>query len=191
MGKVLIGMVGVFVVFLVLAVVLVLGFVGFQNNCNGYEIGIQKQDEQNSNVYDNGWKKVKEVSQVPNMEAENIKRVYDDVMKGRYGAEGSKALFQAIAEQNPQLSQSLYVKIQQVVEEFRNSFQQSQKELVARKEAYEMFLRTNTSSRIYNTFAGYPKIDLSKYKVITSETTDKVFDTRRDDKPLDLAPANK
>src|SRR3989344_9702762 len=95
-----------------LLVGLLLGFVGFQNEANRNENGIKAQYDNNRNVYDNGWKKVKEMAQVPELYTEQLKDLYDGTMTGRYGPNGSQALLQFIQEQNPSLDATLFRQIQ-------------------------------------------------------------------------------
>lgn len=185
MSKVLgvaLSLVGVVVVG---ALLLVFGYIGFSNDANKFEVDIKAKYADNKNVYDNGYKKVKEVAQVPDLQVEALQKVYATAMTGRYGADGSKALFQFIKEQNPTLDQTTFLKIQQDIEAFRNEFQSNQTALVSRKQAYETFLTATTSGRFYNSFAGYPRIDLTKFDIVTSDRTEKTFDTKRDE-PLDL-----
>ena len=170
-----------FGVVVVLGLVVVFGYFGFSNTANQYEIGIKAQYKDNQNVYDNGWKEVKEKAQVPEMYTEDLKKVYDGVMKGRYGEKGSQALLQFIQEQNPQLSPELYRQIQQSIETFRKRFTQSQTELVARRQAYETFIYATFTGRIFNTIGGYPRIDLLKFDIVTSEETERVFENKKAD----------
>lgn len=172
-----------------LVVGVIFGFIGFQNESNRYENGIKAQYDNNRNVYDNGWKKVKEMAQVPELYTDQLKDLYDGTMTGRYGPNGSRALLQFIQEQNPTLDATLFRQIQQAIESFRNQFQQSQTELVARRQQYENYLTTNTSSRFYNWVSGgsYPKIDLTKYDIVTSDKTEEDFQ-RKKSEPLDLKP---
>lgn len=168
------------------AFTLIMGYVGFQNQSNGYENGIKAQYAKNQNVYDNGYKEVLEISQVSSLYAEDLGKVYKDALEGRYGDMGSQAVLQFITEQNPNLDSGVYKKIQQSVEIFRTAFAQEQTQLVARKQEYANFLTTQTSSRFYNWIgAGYPKIDLAKYDIVTSGRTDSAFTTKKDE-PLTL-----
>lgn len=173
--------------FVLLAVFLGFGYLGFSNTANGFEVDIKAKYTNNQNVYDNGFKKVLEMAQVPDMQVAGLKELYDGAMKGRYGADGSKAVLQAIKEQNPTLDQKTYLKIQQTIEEFRNEFQANQTGLISVKQSYERYLTATTNGRIFNTFAGYPRIDLAKYDIVTSDQTQKAFDTKRDG-PLQLHP---
>lgn len=89
--------------------------VGTYNGFISQEKGVQAQYEQNKNNYDNMWKKFKEVSQVPGMYTEDLKKVYDSAIQGRYGDQGSQAMFQWLKEHNPDFDSAMYTKIQQVV----------------------------------------------------------------------------
>src|SRR3989338_6872771 len=91
------------------AVLLVFGYIGFTNTANQAENGIRAQYADNQNVYDNGWKEVKEKAQVPGVYEKHLKELYDDAMHGRYGENGSQAVLQFIKEQNPTLAPELYV----------------------------------------------------------------------------------
>src|SRR3989338_3692982 len=82
----------VFGVLGVLSLMLFVGYIRFGNTANQYENGIKAQYKDNQNVYDNGWKEVKEKAQVPDMYTDDLKKVYDGVMRGRYGEKGSQAL---------------------------------------------------------------------------------------------------
>jgi hypothetical protein len=158
---------------------LVLGYMDFSNQAAGFEVDIKAQYNNNRNVYDNGFKKVTEIAQVPQLEIAGLKQLYDGAMKGRYGSDGSKAMAQFIKEQNPTLDQPSFRKIQQTMEIFRNDFQGNQTRLISEKQAYERFLTATTSGRIYNTVGHYPRIDLSVYDIMTSDQTEHDFATKR------------
>lgn len=185
MKQVLIGISAVFVLAVLFVGFLGVGYLGFSNQANSFEVSIKAKYENNQNVYDNGFKKVVETAQVPKLQTEALKSVYDSALKSRYGTDGSKAVLQFIKEQNPNLDQSTFLKIQQTIEEFRDEFQSNQTSLISQRQEYERFLKATTSGRLYNSFAGYPKIDLSKYDIVTSDQTQKAFDTKKAD-PLDL-----
>jgi len=155
-----------------LATSLAFGYVNFGNEANRSENGIVAAWTNNKNVYDNGWKTVMEKAQVPKEYIGQMKDVYDGVMKGRYGPNGSQALLQFIKEQNPTIDASVYRDIQQAVEIFHNQFAQAQTELVSRKQEYQNLLTGTMHGRFYNLVAHYPHIDLSKYDIVTSTKTE-------------------
>lgn len=169
----------VFALILVLGGGFAMGYVGFGNTANGFENQIKAQFDQNKNVYDNGWKKVREVAQVPDMYADKVKEVFVASIQGRYGNDGAKATFLALQEANPQIDASLYAKIQLVVEQFHDQFEQNQQRLISIKQEYQNFLTATTSGRFYNNIAGYPKLDLTKYEIVTSDKTETDFAKHR------------
>lgn len=173
---------GILVILFVLIVgSLGLGYLSFSNRAAGFEVDIKAAYTNNQNVYDNGYKKVTEIAQVPQMETDAMKQLYDGTMKGRYGADGSKAMMQFIKEQNPTIDQASYRKIQQTIEIFRNEFQANQTKLISEKQEYERYLTATTSGRIYNFVGHYPRIDLSVYDIVTSDRTESAFKTKRDE----------
>ncbi len=169
----------------VMFAMMVIGFFNFQNTANQFEIGIKAQYKQNQNNYDNGYKEVVEKAQVPAMYTEQLQKLYKTAMDSRYGVEGSKALFQFIKEQNPNLDPDLFRQIQQSIETFRKGFEAEQKTLVSKRQAYEMYLQATYAGRFYNMFGGYPKIDLDVYDIVTSDKTQEDFKTKKAE-PLKL-----
>lgn len=148
--------------------------VSTNNSCVRQEQGLKAQYTQNQNNYDNYFKKLKEVCQVPEMYASDLKSVYQAAIQGRYGPDGSKAVFSFIKEHNPSFDASLYKQIQQVIEAGRNDFETNQKLLIDKKRVYETYLGEFPSG----TFAmllGFPKMNLDDIKIITSVETDAAF----------------
>lgn len=167
--------------FLVIAGVTLVGtFVGTNNELVALEEGIVAQYDDNKNSYDNMWKKFKEVSQVPSMYTEDLKKVYDSAIQSRYGKEGSQAMFQWLKENNPNFDASMYTKIQQVVESGRNSFKANQTALLDKKRVYQTELR-QFPTNIVAGLLGFPEIDLDKYGIVTSEDTEQAFDSKQSD----------
>lgn len=175
--KLSIGFVGAALLLTVLAISSV---IGINNNFVYQEAGLTAQYKQNQNNYDNFVKKVVEVAQIPDMMTADLERVTRAALSGRYGAEGSKAVFQMIQEQNPSVSPELYTKIQQVIESGRNSFEAEQKILLDKKRIYESQLNTFPSGLVAK-FLGFPKIDLIKIDIVTSNRTEQVFETKKDE----------
>jgi hypothetical protein len=181
---------GLFLVFLGFGYFL--GYIGFRNAANQSEQDIVAQYEQAQNVYDNGWKAVVEVAQVPKLQEQNYKDLYDGVMKGRYGANGSQALFQFIKEQNPKLSDETYTKIQRTIETFHANFEASQQDLVAKKQSYRILVTATTDSLLYNGIGHFPHIKVGiptgaqdDYAIVTSDKTQNDFKSKKAN-PIDL-----
>lgn len=153
--------------------------IGIHNECVKQEAGIKAQYKQNQNNYDNYFKKLKEIAQVPEMYVADLKKVWDGVMSGRYGKNGSRATWQWLKEHNPKLDVSMYKKIQSVIEGGRADFEQNQKMLLDKKRLYEdTYLKVFPNS-IIASIMGFPKMDLASMDIVTSEATEKIFKTKK------------
>ena len=174
-GKVLAGL---GTVLAILVIFTISSFIGTNNTCVRFEKNIQAQYGQNQNNYDNFWKRVQEVAQVPKMYSDDLKKVYDSAIQGRYGKEGSKAMFNWIQEHNPTFDASLYKQVQQVVEGGRLAFEADQKTLIDKKREYETYIGVFPQNLMVKVLS-YPKIDLAKYDIVTSNETQLAFETKR------------
>ncbi len=187
----------IFAVFILVVVGFFFGYMGWSNGARQFEANIPAQYLQMQNVYDNGWKQVMEENQIPKNYADQVKDVFQGTMTGRYGPEGSKALFQMIKEQNPQLSPDLYKKVQESIERFHAEFQASQTQIIALKQSYQQYLFATTSGRLYNMIGGYPMIkcgvpagSADDYQIVTSDKTQMDFKDHKAD-VLDLSGGKK
>lgn len=163
-------------------------YVSASNRGNALEAQLKASWEDNENILAQYGQKVLEASQVPDMARDDLSRVTREAIQGRYGADGSKAIFQAITEQNPQVDAVLYRNIQQIIEGGRNQFQTGQTRLIDQKRAYETALGTFWGG-MWMRMAGYPKIDLSKYKIITTDRASNAFATGKE-APMQLRPSS-
>lgn len=176
--------IGFLALLLILATTLISSVIGINNDLVQQESGIVAQYKQNQNNYDNYLKKLQEAAQVPSMYTDDLKNVYKETLAGRYGAQGSKAVFQFIKEHNPNFDSKLYTQLQQIVESGRNSFEVDQKTLLDKRRVYEISLNTFPQGLVAKLLA-FPRIELAKYDIVTSDSTTKAFDDKKSD-PIKL-----
>lgn len=163
----------------VIALVAVGSYVSAANYGNRTEQALLAKVENNENIYAQGTQKIVEIAQVPDMYVADLTKVTTAAIGGRYGADGSKAVFQMLREQNPQLDPGMYTKIQQVIEAFRDSFQNNQTQMLDMKRTYKTSLG-NVWQGFWLSLAGYPKTDLSKFDIVTTDKAATTFKTHRD-----------
>lgn len=169
----------------ILGIAVVSGLLNINNTCVVMENGIKAQYDLNRNSYDQHYKTMKEMAQVPDMQADDFKKIYDGVMAGRYGKDGSRAVVQWIQENNPQLSKEVYIKLQTAIEAGRNRFASDQTMLVDKKNDYANYIGTQPTEFFASSILGFPKIDMSKYDIVTSDETEKAF-TDKKSEPIKL-----
>lgn len=176
------------IVLALIALISVPSYISAKNFGVRTENGLRAKVENNENIYAQGTQKVMEIAQVPAMYADDLKKVVTAAIQGRYGDKGSQATFQWIQEQNPTVDPSMYKKIQQVIEAFRNEFQQAQTEMLQMRNSYENALGYFWQG-MWLSVAGYPKIDLAQFKIVTTDKARQTFETKRDS-GITLRPAN-
>lgn len=183
--KIALSVGAVFMLLLISAIgVCLVSYIGAVNSGNRMEQQIKAEHENNKNILANYGQKIAEAAQVPEMMRDDLKAVVNDAITARYGKDGSKAVFQMLREQNPQLDPALYRKLQQLIEAGRDEFKNSQTRLIDVKRSYETELGYFWGG-MWLRIAGYPKINLADYKVVTTDATEEAFKTGRD-KPMQL-----
>jgi len=178
MNRLTLSVLGVLFALLFAGVVTAISGVSVRNQFVAQEQGLKAQYKQNQNNYDNYFKKLKESAQVPDQYVADLKSVYAGVMTGRYGADGSKAVFQMLKEQNPKLDAGLYKQLQQIIESGRNSFAADQTTLLDKKRVYETSLNQFPGNLLAGAL-GFPTFDLSTIDIVTSDETEKAFTAKK------------
>ena len=146
------------------------------NYGNRMERQIEATHTDNRNVLAQYSTRIMEMAQVPDMYKEDVMEIYEGALTGRYGENGSQAMFQFLQEQNPQIDASLYTNIQQSMEAGRNKFENSQTRLIDLKRGYETRLGSFYSG-FWLGVAGYPRIDLNDFNIVVNDYSNDAFET--------------
>lgn len=152
-------------------------YVTYKNLGVRLENDIKAQYDQNQNVLSSLSLRVVEQMGVAKQYKEAVQDVIKQGIEGRFGAGGSSALLQAFTEAYPaQLSPELYLKVSNSIEAGRKDFENEQKLLISKVQIYQNNLEYFWSG-LWLDFAGYPKIDLAKYKPVISQHTSETYKT--------------
>jgi hypothetical protein len=188
---------GAVIALIVIAVIVVLiGGIGFSSYVSAYNYGNSMDQqliaakESNKNILAQYGQKVLEVAQVPDMYKKDLVEVTTAAIQGRYGKDGSGATFQMLKEQNPTLDAAMYRKIQQVIESGRNDFTAGQTRLIDIRRSYTTTLGTFWTG-MWMRFAGYPKVNLSDFDIVSTDRADTAFRNKKEDGPIQLRPSTK
>lgn len=170
------GAIGVLIVIALLAVICIGTAIKYHNMGVQSETRLNIAQDSSKVVLDSTFATVRDIAKVPQMYADDLKAVIDATFKGRYGDDGSKAVFQFIQEQNHQLDPEMYRKIQQAIESGRAEFKVSQQIVVDVKRNYEAQLSYAWSGFWLN-LTGFPKVDLNSYNPVLLDSTSQQFNT--------------
>lgn len=166
-------------VFFMFAGIFGLGVLGFYNQEVTLRTQYEAKIDANKADFDNVWKTISQVAQVPAKYKEDFEGVFTSYMQARQGGNtGDGKLLAFLTEAVPQFDgQQLYAKVQTVVESKRESWTFRQKELRDIKREHDQLLRTFPGV-IYNAFLGRGELDVV---LVTSSRTDEAFTSGKDE----------
>lgn len=134
---------------------------------------------------------ISEAAQIPAMQRDNLKEVLKAAFEGRYGPDGSQAVFQFIRESYPgTIDNTLYQNLQTMIASGRTDFRDNQTKLLDQKRIYQTNLNYFFKGTLLK-IAGYPKINLADYDVVTSDAASVAFSTGIDNGLTIHKPAEK
>lgn len=162
-------------------------YVSAYNTANRMERSIVATDENNRNILAQYGNRIAEAAQIPAMQRDDMKDVITAALEGRYGKDGARAVFQAIQEQNPNIDSTVYVQLQRMIEAGRIEFAAAQTKMVDQKRIYETSLGSFWQGT-WMSVAGYPRIDLDEYQIVSTARADEAFQTGIEE-PMQLRPA--
>lgn len=154
--------------------------VDFSNTSVELEAAIKTQYKANQAVHDKVWKTIAQDANVATAHADRVKEIVIGSIEGRYGND-TNVVFKAINEATGQtLPTELFAKVQQVIEAGQAEFANNQRELLSKKQTYELHLHRFPNS-IYASMLGYPRIDMDQFDIVTSERTDRAFADKKEE----------
>lgn len=154
------------------------GVLGFFNQEVALRTQYEAKVDANKADFDNVWKTISQVAQVPAKYREDFQGVYESYMKARTGGNtGEGSVLSFLKEAVPQYdAKELYTKVQTVVEAKREGWTSRQKELRDIKREHDQLLRTFPGV-FYNVFLGRDELPVV---LVTSDKTEEVFQTGTD-----------
>ena len=183
MSKAAMGLIGVGIALLAGIAFFVIAYISANNTGNRYEQNIAASFTDSKNVLGQYAPKIREAIGVTKVQTKAVEDVITGANQSRYGADGSKAVTQFIAEQNPNLDQSTFTRIVSMVEAGRNDFQAAQKRTIDQNRAYKTALG-NMPGSFFLHLAGYPTAEYTAAHyddIVMSGHASDAFKTRRDD----------
>jgi hypothetical protein len=157
-----------------------ISYISAYNTANRLEQQIQATYEDNQNVLAQYSNRIAEAAQVPAMQRDDLTAVVTAALDARYGNEGSQAMFQWIQEQNPTIDSTVYVELQRIIVAGRQDFQTAQTRLLDQKRVYETALGSFWQGT-WMGVAGYPRIDLDEFGIVTNARTEDAFRTGQEE----------
>lgn len=184
----IIALVSIAVLFFGILAACVVGYVGANNYAAEVEAQLKASKDNSENYLAQYGQKLQESVQVPGMATKDVVEIMTASVAGRYGPNGSQAAIQMIREQNGSVDQKLYERIQQLIESGRDEYKQSQTKMLDIKRGYETNLNYAWRGFWLRT-AGFPKIKLEDYKVISTDRAQEAFKNGKESGPIQLRPA--
>lgn len=182
-NKVVLGGIGCLGLIVIFFLIMGTALFSANNTANAYEKSIKATHENSRNVLGQYAPKLKEALGVTKIQAEAVEEIITASNESRYGEAGSQASMQWIREQNPNLDQSSYRQVLNLIEAGRNDFQREQTAKLDKIRAYETALG-NMPGSFFMKVMGYPTAEFvaADYgKIVTSGHADEAFTTGRDD----------
>lgn len=168
---------------------LVATYISHSNQANRLEKSVTASTRDREATLAGYGQKILEAAQVPELAKDRLKETITAAIQGRYGANGSQALFQSIQEVNPSTDPVLDRNMQRMIDAGRNEFDQKNRIVASKCAVYEVAL-DNVWSGFWIRTAGWPKIDIKK--VCEPISTDRAQEAVRNGKesgPLQLSPS--
>jgi hypothetical protein len=163
----------------IIIILIALVFVGstwsIRQNAVAMESQIDGKFAANKSNYDKMWKSFKEMAQVTELQAKQMKDVYMGLIQGRN--QDTNLLMKMVTEDNPKMEPGLYNKLMDHISSGRNAFDNNQKQIADIVQQYNTYIRQHI---IMTAITGRKPMDINKF-IVTSERTDEAFSSGQDD----------
>lgn len=131
----------------------------------------------NTSEFDNMWKKIQQVAQVPIAQKDALKDIFTSYAEARTGKGDGGSLMKWIQESVPTISTKTFENVQNIIVSSRDSWTMRQKELVDLSREYN----NNLAVKPRGWFLGWMGFKVIVPKVITSSKTGEAFVSGKDD----------
>lgn len=128
----------------------------------------------NTSEYDNMWKKIAQVAQVPEEKKNALKEIFTSHAQART-TPSNNVVMNWIKESVPTVNMDIYDSLMNIITSSRDSWTMRQKELIDFKREHDNLIDMFPSSLFVGSRG---KIDI---KIITSTKTERVFEQQKDD----------
>lgn len=167
-GLGLLGVVGLVVI------MLIVGAIGFHNKEVQLRNLIAATQVDNKNSMDNMWKKISQVTQVTDEQKTALMEVFQAYTSGRPQGGGIMTWLQ---EAVPNVDQSTFQNLQNIITASRDSFKRNQTELLDRNREHDNLIQMFPGN-IYAMIMNRHPIEVT---IVTSSRTERAFETGTDD----------
>ena len=163
-------------VMLMIGVVLLFGVLGMYNTQATLKNTYEMKVKDNQSEFDNMWKKIQQVVQIPEAQKEAFKEIFVSYAEART-SESSGKLMTWLQESVPNVNLDSYNNVMNIVVASRDGWTMRQKELVDYARVYNQNLVTQPKGFILGFFR-FERIDP---QIVTSTRTDEAFRTGKDE----------
>jgi hypothetical protein len=153
--------------------------ISYQNSYERINQDISAQYKKIETDYEKMSRVILQQAGIVNKYSNDFKEIYKGMMTGRYGQEGSKAMWQWIKEQNPQIDAAIYQKLMTTVEAQRTTFSRNQEKVAAMVAESNQMLKVAPSKWFVDG-------EIQEAKIVSSSNTKVIMDTGIDDSSNDL-----
>jgi len=152
-----------------------IGFSIYYGNMeNSLRNTVEAKVKDNKNQFDSMWKQISQIAQVTKEERESLNRLLTNNSQQR-GISNEKLVSAWIQEAVPNVSNSTYINLQNVISSARTAFATRQTELIDLNNQHNILIQNAPSSWFLK---DKKSIDIT---IVTSTKTENVFSTGKDD----------